>query len=201
MCFLSARVRWALHSVAGAVAVALASAATRPDALGAQDLHCDPGDREVRWLEFDGNRAFSDRELALKIYTTPSSIARRATRIVGARRCLDSRALRTDVLRLQTFYRSKGYYDAKVDTLLTALGSSSVGVSFKIDEGQPVRIDSLVISGLDSLSREDRAAVLGVVGLRVGSVFDREALENAVRGIRAQLWNRGYPRADVLRDS
>src|SRR5918992_357497 len=170
----------ALRSVAGAVAAALLSAAASTNALFAQDLACDPGDREVRWLEFDGNRAFSDRELALKIYTTPSSFLRRATRIAGARRCLDSRALRTDVLRLQTFYRSKGYYDAKVDTMLTALGSSSVGVSFKIDEGQPVRIDSLVISGLDSLSREDRAAVLGVVGLRVGSVFDREALENAV---------------------
>jgi outer membrane protein assembly factor BamA len=201
MSFAHAGHRRLLRSVAGAVAVTLLATAVSTQPLHAQDLACDPGDREVRWLEFDGNRAFSDRELALKIYTTPSSIARRATRIIGARRCLDSRALRTDVLRLQTFYRSKGYYDAKVDTLLTALGSSSVGVTFRIDEGQPVRIDSLVISGLDSLSRDDRAAVLGVVGLRVGSVFDREALENAVRGIRTQLWNRGYPRADVLRDS
>src|SRR5918999_4587221 len=201
MSLVCARVRWALRSMAGALAVALLSAGAYPAALGAQDLACDPGDREVRWLEFDGNRAFSDRELALKIYTTPSSLLRRTTGIAGERRCLDSRALRTDVLRLQTFYRSKGYYDAKVDTLLTALGSSSVGVTFKIDEGQPVRIDSLVIAGLDSLSRDDRAAVLGVVGLRIGDVFDRERLERAVRGIRTQLWNRGYPRADVLRDS
>jgi outer membrane protein insertion porin family len=200
MPFVSARVRWALRSVAGAVAVTLVSAGARPDAIGAQDLACDPGDREVRWLEFDGNHAFSDRELALKIYTTPSSIARRATRILGTRRCLDSRALRTDVLRLQTFYRTKGYYDAKVDTILTGLGRSSVGVTFRIDEGHPVRIDSLVIAGLDSLNRDDRAAVLSAVGLRVGGVFDRERLENAVRGIRTQLWNRGYPRADVLRD-
>src|SRR5688572_11224968 len=194
MSFVYARARRAICSVAGAVAVTLLSAGLRAEALRAQDLACDPGDREVRWLEFDGNRAFSDRELALKIYTTPSSIARRATRIVGARRCLDSRVLRSDVLRLQTFYRSKGYYDAKVDTSLTALGSSSVGVTFKIDEGQPVRIDSLVVAGLDSLSRDDRAAVLSAVGLRVGDVFDRERLENAVRGIRTQLWNRGYPR-------
>lgn len=200
MSFVYARARRAICSVAGAVAVTLLSAGLRAEALRAQDLACDPGDREVRWLEFDGNRAFSDRELALKIYTTPSSIARRATRIIGARRCLDSRALRSDVLRLQTFYRSKGYYDAKVDTTLTALGSSSVGVTFKIDEGQPVRIDSLVLAGLDSLTRDDRAAVLGAVGLRVGNVFDRERLENAVRAIRTQLWNRGYPRADVLRD-
>jgi outer membrane protein insertion porin family/translocation and assembly module TamA len=104
------------------------------------------------------------------------------------------------VLRLQTFYRTKGYYDAKVDTLLTGLGSSSVGVTFRINEGQPVRVDSLVIAGLDSLTRDDRAAVLGALGLRVGDVFDRERLENAVRAIRSQLWNRGYPRADVLRD-
>jgi outer membrane protein assembly factor BamA len=200
MSVVSARVRWALRSVAGTVAIVMSSAGARPGALGAQNLACDPGDREVRWLEFDGNRAFSDRELALKIYTTPSSIARRATRILGTRRCLDSRALRADVLRLQTFYRTRGYYDAKVDTLLTDLGRTSVGVTFRINEGQPVRIDSLVIAGLDSLNREDRAAVLSAVGLRVGDVFDRERLERAVRGIRTQLWNRGYPRADVLRD-
>src|ERR671918_319041 len=146
MSFVSARVRSAVRSVAGAVAVTVMSAGARPDGLGAQDLACDPGDREVRWLEFDGNRAFSDRELALKIYTTPSDITRRATRILGTRRCLDSRALRTDVLRLQTFYRTKGYYDAKVDTLLTELGRGSIGVTFRIAEGQPVRTDSLVIA-------------------------------------------------------
>jgi outer membrane protein assembly factor BamA len=200
MSLVSARVRSAVRSVAGAVAVTLLSASAVPGAVRAQDLACDPGDREVRWLEFDGNRAFSDRELALKIYTTPSDIARRATRIFGRRRCLDSRALRADVLRLQTFYRTKGYYDAKVDTVVTGLGRSSVGVSFRIEEGQPVRIDSLLVAGLDSLNRDDRAAVLAAVGLRVGDVFDRERLESAVRGIRSQLWNRGYPRGDVLRD-
>ena len=192
----SARFRWALHSVAGAFAVAIASAG----GLGAQELGCDPGDREVRWLDFDGNRGFSDRELALKIYTTPSDVTRRATRILGRRRCLDSRALRADVLRLQTFYRTKGYYEATVDTALTALSSNSVGVTFRIQEGEPVRIDSLVVAGLDSLNREDRAAVLAAVGLRVGDVFDREKLETTVRAMRTQLWNRGYPRADVLRD-
>lgn len=200
MSLVHARVRRAIRSVASALAVTLLSIGVRPTVLAAQDLACDPGDREVRWLEFDGNRAFSDRELALKIYTTPSSLARRATGIFGAQRCLDSRALRTDVLRLQTFYRSKGYYDAKVDTNLTALGSNSVGITFSIVEGLPVRIDSLVISGVDSLNSDDRAAVLGAVGLRVGDVFDRERLEEAVRNIRTQLWNRGYPRADVLRD-
>src|ERR671916_3009247 len=139
MPFVSARIRWALRSVGSAVALALCVAGASPDALRAQDLACDPGDREVRWLDFEGNRAFSDRELAVKIYTTPSSVTRRATRIFGTRRCLDSRALRTDVLRLQTFYRTKGYYDAKVDTLLTGLGSTSVGVTFRINEGRPVR--------------------------------------------------------------
>ncbi len=58
MSFVSARVRWALRSVVGAAAVTLCSTGVRPAALGAQDLHCDPGDREVRWLDFDGNRDF-----------------------------------------------------------------------------------------------------------------------------------------------
>ena len=88
----------------GALGIALALlAASRP--ARAQDLACDPGDREVRALDFRGNHAFTDDELALRIVTTPSTWSRRHLRVIGTRRCLDSEELLRDKYRLQLLYR------------------------------------------------------------------------------------------------
>jgi len=68
-----------------------------PSMVRAQSVECDAGAREVRSLDFRGNRAFRDNELALRIETTASSLMRRTLRALGTRRCLDSDALRLDV--------------------------------------------------------------------------------------------------------
>ena len=56
----------------GAALALLASAGMGTQRAWGQDVECDPGDQEVRSLEFEGNHAFSDAELALRIVTTPS---------------------------------------------------------------------------------------------------------------------------------
>ena len=84
-----------------AIAVALLAGAA--GTAHAQDTSCEPGDVEVRSLEFEGNRAFGDAELADAIVTTPSNWSRRWLRAVGTRRCLDRVELPRDVLRLALF--------------------------------------------------------------------------------------------------
>jgi len=79
--------RRALLALMGGIAL-LAAAGSRP--AGAQDLACDPGDREVHSLSFVGNHAFTDDQLALRIVTTASTWSRRHLRVIGTRRCLDS---------------------------------------------------------------------------------------------------------------
>lgn len=166
-------------------------------ALGAQ-VACGPEDRELRSLDFEGNRAFADRDLASRIVTTPSSWTRQIG--FGERRCLDSEALRADVLRLRVFYRDRGYPEAVVDTLVRPAIRDAVDVTFLIEEGPPTLVDTFVVTGLDSLSAGDRGAVLRDLGIGVGTVFDRVRLQAAVDSIRARLWNRGYPQADVARE-
>ena len=120
-----------------------------PLSLRAQSAECDAGEREVRSLGFRGNQAFRASELALRVSTTPSSFARRTLRALGTRRCLDSDDLRLDVGRLRLFYRRHGYYNATVDTTVTAYADGGVSVAFDIVEGTPVLVDSLHIGGLD----------------------------------------------------
>jgi outer membrane protein insertion porin family/translocation and assembly module TamA len=187
------------------MAVALSFGLAPPPPLAAQDLTCDRGDREVRALRFSGNRAYSDAELANVVATTPSSFVSRL-RLGGTRRCLDRDEFPRDLLRLQAFYRKRGYASAEVDTLVAPAGASSAGlvpveVTFVVREGVPLRIDSLAITGLEAVAARDpqvRERVLRDFPLRVGGVFDVAALESARDSIIRRLRDRGYPSADAL---
>jgi outer membrane protein insertion porin family len=216
-----ARVRARLAGVALAALGVVASAL--PRAAGAQDVDCDPGDVEVRRVSFRGNAHFSDDELALGIVTTPSSRFRTVApsswfRVFGAKRCLDRAELPRDVVRVVLFYRNRGYPDAKVDTLVRPAGREAVDVVFRVVEGRPMRVDSLTVAGLSSLSAAQTEAVARAFGartvrapdslaavmlqripLRVGSPFDRTLLQASRDTLRRRLRNAGFPDADVLR--
>lgn len=166
---------------------------------GAQGGSCEPGDVEVRELAFEGNSAFPARELALRIATTASDWTRRYVGEVGTRRCLDRRELGADVLRLKVFYRRRGYYEAQVDTAVTPVEREAVRVTFTVREGEPVRIDTLLVTGLDSLPADVRRQVADAVTLRVGDIFDVERVDAILDSVRLRLANNGYPRGDVAR--
>ena len=165
-------------------------------AAGAQETACDPGDIEVRGLEFAGNATFGDAELARGVAVTPSGWARRTFGVVGARRCVDRTALRLDVARLALYYRKRGFLDAQVDTVVRAAGDDAIDVRFEIVEGVPTRIDTLRVSGLDAVPQ--RAALLADLGLAEGARFDQYALDSARNVLVRRLRDGGYPFADVL---
>lgn len=162
----------------------------------AQDPGCDPGAKEIKGLAFVGNHAFSASELALRVNTTSSSWARRHLRILGTRRCLDSSELPRDVLRLRLLYRNAGYYGAQVDTVVKSLGKDAVSVAFRIREGRPIVVDSVAVTGLDSVP-DARTLVKGL-WLAVGKPFDRARYAADADTIVARLRNEGYPRAEFL---
>ena len=167
-----------------------------PAALHAQDIVCDRGDTEVSRLEFKGNRSFPAALLANGIVTTPSTWTRRTFKVFGTRYCLDKAEFPRDVLRLMLFYRTHGFLDVKVDTVVTQLAPGRVAVRFAITEGQPTRVTALSITGLDAVPM--RTAIERSLPLRVGGRFDRPALSAERDSIARRLRNSGYPDADVL---
>ena len=169
--------------------------AALPSLAHAQSEDCDAGGREVRSLDFRGNRAFRSNELSLRVATTESDFARRNFRVFGTKRCLDSDDLRLDVGRLRLFYRRAGYYATAVDTSVVANEDGSVAVKFLINEGEPVTVDSLRITGLDSVTTP--IALTRDLDLRQGVVFDMTRLQSAIDSIKSRLRNNGYPRGDV----
>ncbi len=170
--------------------LALASSAA------AQTAPCGPGDLEVRSLQFAGNSAFSDGQLAQTIATTPSGWTRRALRLPFAvRRCFDPAELVNDRIRLVVFYRNRGYSRVSVDTATTRLGSNAMAVHFLIDEGPPTRLATLAVIGLEGVL--DSARMTRDLPIRAGDPFDRVRLEAARDTIARRLRNNGYAAAVV----
>lgn len=188
--------RSALRAATIALFATAASVAT-PARLTAQDIACDRGDLEVRGLEFRGNRAISDGDLALRVTTTPSSRGRRNLRLWFAeKRCLNRDELPRDVLRLRRHYQERGYYSVQVDTVVQPLGKDAVRVVFNIDEGLPTRLASYTIAGLDSVPGS--ADILRRLRLKVGQPFDLGLYRADIDTIVHRLRDAGYYRADFV---
>jgi outer membrane protein assembly factor BamA len=178
----------------GFVVAALSLAA--PTAVSAQDIACDRGDLEVMGVGFVGNHAFSDAQLAIGLVTTPSSWARRVIRI-GTRRCLDTLEVKRDPIRLLYLYNQRGFTGTKVAARIDTVGKGAVRVVFGIQEGDPIIVQELTITGLDSVPRSDR--IVAGLPIKVGERFDKIALEAARDTILRRLKNNGYPAADLFR--
>ena len=183
---------------AAAIALFAAACVAAPlSAAGGQDISCDRGDQEVRALEFNGNRAVSDNELSRSIVTTLSSRGRRWFHLWFAeKRCLNHDELPRDVLRLKAYYRERGFYSTQVDTLVQPMGKSAVRVVFNIQEGEPTRLTSYSVTGLDGV--RDSADIMRRLRLRVGQPFDFTLFRADMDSIVRRLRDAGYFRAEVL---
>ena len=190
-----------LSSIAtGRLALAALVLAALAAPAGAQGTEvCEPPTELVRAVRFAGNHAFDDAELASRISTTPMSWASRVPllNLVTDKHCVDWRQFAGDVLRLQYFYRTHGYPQAKVDTLVVRDGRD-VSLRFLITEGAPIVVDTMIVSGLDGV--RDAVEVAADLPMKRGGAFDEFAISASRDTIVRRLRNAGYPRADVLRN-
>lgn len=183
-------------AAAAATALAFLGPLAGANTARAQDISCDRGDQEVFRLEFEGNQAFSDAELARTIINTPSAWARRYLHLpFTVKHCLDRAELPNDRARLVIFYRRRGYPRVTVDTVVKELAPGAVELRFKINEGPPIILRSFVVRGQELVPEKER--IVRDLPVREGERFDRFAIDAAADTIRERLRNNGYPRADA----
>jgi shikimate kinase len=148
---------------------------------------------EVLSLEFDGAEQFGDELLRSAIMTAPTrcaSVALQPICWLGVsldRHYLDERALRADSARLWYFYHQRGYREAKV-SIDTARVPGGVHVTFRIAEGRPVLVNSIIVEVPPELS----SGLSRNLPLRQGRPFSE--LEFATTGdtLEARIANRGH---------
>jgi outer membrane protein assembly factor BamA len=155
----------------------------------------------VRELSFEGNATIDDHTLRRSIATTHSSWFARSPAVrwigFGAKSYLDETELRRDVLRVEALYRLSGFVDAAVDTLVRRTETDAY-VTFLVDEGEPVRVTTLRVSGVEDLVSVEE--LYRAIPLRVGEPFNRLLFRASVDTIRTRLAERGHPYAEVYRN-
>jgi outer membrane protein insertion porin family len=174
----------------------LFAALVAPAILSAQEQ-----ERVVRGLSFAGNRALDDYTLESAIATTKSSGWARHWYVrwlgLGEKRYFNEIEFRRDVVRLILLYRQSGYMNAVVDTLVQRT-PRDVYLTFRIHEGEPVRVARFEVHGLDSIFNVPR--LIRDLPLQVGDPFNRFLMQASADTIVARLRNNGYPYAEVLRN-
>jgi outer membrane protein insertion porin family len=159
--------------------------------------------RVVRGLRFEGSRAIDEVTLAAAIATTNSSAW--ATKWflrwlgLGEKRYFDEVQFQTDVVRLVLLYRQSGYMNAVVDTVVDRRRNpEDVYVTFRIHEGEPVRVMRIDIQGAEGVLNAE--ALKRDLPLQVSDPFNRFLLLASADTVVARLKNLGYPYAEVLRN-
>ena len=156
--------------------------------------------RVVRGLSLEGNHAIDDYTLSTAIATTSSGAFATHWWLrwmgLGEKRYFNELEFRRDVVRLLLLYRQSGYMNAVIDTLVRREGGDAY-VTFRIYEGDPVRLVKLQILGVDSIF--DVAALKRSLPLREGEPFNRALFQASADTLVSRLRNRGHPYADILR--
>jgi len=182
--------------VRGAAAVAVALLLAAAPHAGAQEAG-----RVVRRLAFEGNKAVSDELLASAISTTNSSWFARTFLFrwlgLGEKRYFDQQEFRRDVVRIEVLYRRSGFPQAQVDTVVRRTPQDAY-ITFNIKEGEPIRVTSQTVTGLDTLPEKIRREPLVDLPLRVGDPFNRFLMQATADTITLRLRDRGYPSARVF---
>jgi outer membrane protein insertion porin family len=165
-------------------------------------------------VTFDGNRHFTDAELAGQLKTRPEGFwwFRPGD--------LADDKLHEDLQeRLPKFYGDQGYVDFQVlgDTVIVDDTSGKATLIVRLSEGDPYRVGTFEIVGNRRFSTEEleqlfpfkavaRTGLFGLGGVPSGPVyFNRERWDAATQTLRTLYFNNGYiymnPRADVVRRS
>ncbi len=147
----------------------------------------------VKDLKFTGNRQISSRQIGKKILTTDTGWWPFATE-----HRFDPFAWQADLRRIERLYISRGFYQAEVvKDQVEPLPKNRVALEVQISEGQPTRIASIEIRGLDALPEQERRAALEHLPLAGDAVFTEGAWAKAKQLLQTRLRDRGYAQADV----
>lgn len=162
---------------------------------------------EIKTVRFVGGDPFADDTLGVMIETKPTRCS-----FLGFPICfpiggigrqvhkLDPNAVIRDAGRLTVFYRREGYFGTRVTPRVepTNPGDEDVQVTFVIQRGDPIVLDTLALLGLNGVL--DSAALLGSLPLQAGELFDLDDFTLSADRVLRELQNRGHAYADVLRN-
>jgi outer membrane protein assembly complex protein YaeT len=151
------------------------------------------GQVKVASLTFEGNQAFSDGDLAGLLVTRKSGRWPWSERRYFNRDVFDA-----DLQRITGFYTDRGYPEARVASVDVDFTTKkdAVRLTIEIDEGQPLVVEAVEVTGLESVSDDVREAVTDLP-LKAGAPRDRALAAASRESLVYGLRDRGFAHARV----
>ena len=146
---------------------------------------------KITRIEFEGNEAFSDKQLKKQLATSEKSILSWFTR-AGE---LNEHDLEQDVTRLKAFYLNSGYIQAQVGEPKVEFKGNDIIITFKIEEGSRYKVGKVAITG-DLILTEEQ--LLKELKITQEEFFNREVLRTDVLHLTDLYANEGYAYADIV---
>ncbi len=143
----------------------------------------------VQRINFVGNRAFGNRQLAAVINTSPSNLFSFLTHSD----VYDLDRVAGDREQLRLYYRNHGYADASVGDARAEYDPALRGfaLTFAIDEGEAYRFGTI---GLEcNVPGPDPGRLRPRLFASAGAIFDGSALDKSTEALALEMAKLGYP--------
>ena len=169
--------------------------------LGCAGMNSKPDGPMVDSLKIDGTQDIPPRQLKKKILTSASSVFPvwlQWLPLVGTDEYFDVNAWQADLRRIERYYQSEGYYQAKVlDDDVVPTKPGHVALEVKLKEGTPTKVTELAMVGLEQLEKNHREQASQKLPVKVGDIFREADWAQAKQTIVARLQELGYAEATV----
>jgi len=111
----------------------------------------------------------------------------------------DETVFERDRERVERFYRARGYYDARVESVDQERDDDerTIGLTLHVDEGAATHVRSMRVTGLSQLPDATRRSIEAAVDIRRGDRFDEHAYDEARFALERALGNASYAKARV----
>lgn len=158
-----------------------------------------PGATALDEVDVSGADQVDDSDLTGSIASTPSD------EVLGLFRpwwvdygLYDPVTLEKDLQRIERFYQARGYYEARVRAgRVIKTGERSVRVQIVVEEGPPVRLARIQVTGIDGLDEDARRAFAAAWKLAIGDPFDEDKYHESGTAAEQALTDEGYAHTTV----
>ena len=144
----------------------------------------------VKKITFEGNQAYTDKQLKKVMKTTEKGFWSWLTSSGD----MKTQDLKQDEELLTNFYHNNGFIDAKVGEPIVEYKGNWIYITVKIDEGSRFKVGKIKIAG-DLIKPE--SDLMKVVKLNEQKFFSREVLRNDIMAIGDEYADAGYAYTDI----
>ena len=158
-------------------------------------LHVNEGGKmAVKDIEFEGNKAFSTKELRKVMETKERGFFAPVAWITGAGK-LNRDVLERDLEKVAAFYYNHGYIKAKIGEPKIDIKGKWIYITIPVQEGPEYHVAKIDITG-DLL--EDKDKLLKLLKTPKEKIYSREVLQEDLTTLSDLYADSGYANADIV---